>query len=215
VTELSFDVVEVFPEPYAVVPNLTARLRVAETTGAVVHAMALRCQVRLDPQRRRYTDQEAEGLLDLFGPRARWTATLKPFQWMETSTVAQGFTGSTVVDLPLPCTYDFEVTASKYLHALEAADSPIPLMFLFSGTVFTRGVAGFGVERIPWDREATYELPVTVWRDLVQAHYPNTGWLRLDQDTLAALARYKSSHGLIGLDVAVSDLLQGAGEVIA
>lgn len=108
-----------------------------------------------------------------------------------------------------------EVTASKYLHALDEAGSTVPLVFLFSGTVFTRGVAGFGVERIPWDRESTYDLPVAVWRELVQAHYPNTGWVRLDHDTLAALARYKAAHGLIGLDVAISDLLQGAGEVIA
>jgi hypothetical protein len=215
VTELTFRVEDVFPEPFAVAPNLTARVEVTESSGAVVHAMAVRCQVRIDPQRRRYTDTEVEGLLDLFGPRERWTSTLKPFQWMQTSTVAQGFTGSSTVELPLPCTYDFEVTASKYLHALDEAGSTVPLVFLFSGTVFTRGVAGFGVERIPWDRESTYDLPVAVWRELVQAHYPNTGWVRLDHDTLAALAKYKAAHGLLGLDVAIANLLQGAGEVIA
>lgn len=124
-TELSFHVEDVFPEPFAVAPNLTARVEVTESSGAAVHALAVRCQVRIDPQRRRYTDGEAEGLLDLFGPRERWTATLKPFQWMQTSTVAQGFTGSSVVELPLPCTYDFEVTASKYLHALDEAGSTV------------------------------------------------------------------------------------------
>ncbi|MFZ2173170.1 MAG: DUF6084 family protein [Rhodococcus sp. (in: high G+C Gram-positive bacteria)] len=214
-TEVSFEVLDVSPEPFAVAPNLTARVRVTESTESVVHAMAVRCQVRIDPGRRRYTDLEARGLLDLFGSRERWASTLKPFQWMETSTVAQGFTGSSVVDLPLPCTYDFEVTASKYLHALEVSGSTVPLIFLFSGTVFTRGATGFGVERIPWDREAVYDLPVTAWRDLVRAHFPNTGWLRLDRDTLAALARYKSERGLLGLDAAIADLLQGAGEVMS
>lgn len=213
-TELVFEIVEVVPESFACSPNLTARVKVTEVTGERVHALALRCQVRIDPQRRRYSEAEAQGLLDLFGPRARWAETLKPFSWIHTSTVAQGFTGSSVVELPLPCTYDFEVGAAKYLHALADAGAVVPLSFLFSGTVFTRGTAGFGVDRISWDREASYAMPVHIWSDLVHAHFPNTGWIRLDHDTLAALARYRSARGLLGLDAAISDLVQGAGEVI-
>ena len=57
--------------------------------------------------------------------------------WLHASTVAQGFTGRTEIDLPLPCTYDFEVSGTTYLHALR--DGEIPLLFLFSGTVFTAG----------------------------------------------------------------------------
>ena len=37
---------------------------------------------------------------------------------MQCNTTVQGFTGSTEVDLALPCTYDFEVVGSRYLHAL-------------------------------------------------------------------------------------------------
>ena len=105
-----------------------------------MHAIALRCQVRIEPLRRGYSDEEAAGLLDLFGPRERWATTQHTFLWLHTTAMVQGFTGATQVDLPLECTYDFEVAASKYLHALR--DGTVPLLFLFSGTVFSKGSAG-------------------------------------------------------------------------
>jgi len=116
--ELTFSVVDVVPERYAATPNLLARVRIGETTGERVHALALRAQVRIEPQRRRYDDVEERALLDLFGGRSRFAETLRPFAWLHASTVAQGFVGSTEVDLPLPCTYDFEVAGTTYLHAL-------------------------------------------------------------------------------------------------
>lgn len=213
-TALSFTVLGVEPDPYAATPELTARLRIDETSGAVVHAIALRCQVRIESQRRRYTDAEAEGLLDLFGPRERWSSTLRNFLWMNATTMVQGFTESCGVNLPLPCTYDFEVSASKYLHALERSGSAVPIEFLFSGTVFTKGETGFSVAQVPWDRQASYDLPVEAWRSLVEAHFPNTGWVRLDHDTIAALARFKSERGLISLESAVNELLARRGEAI-
>ena len=110
------------------------------------------------------------GLSALFGERERWADTLRPFLWMQTSTMVQGFTGITEVDLPLPCTYDFEVTGSRYLHAVGSGE--VPLALLFSGTVFTRGVSGFGVEQVPWDCEATYRLPVEVWQQMIRPTTP-------------------------------------------
>lgn len=211
-SEVSFAVRDVAVEPYAVVPILTARVRVAATGDEPVHAMALRSQVRIEPHRRAYTDDEASGLLDLFGPRERWDSTLRSFLWLQCSAVVPGFTGTAEVDLPLPCTYDFEVAASKYLHALR--EGTVPLTFLFSGTMFLRGTNGFGVQQIPWDREDHYDLPVTVWRDLIRAHFPNTGWVRLGRDTVEALAAYKSARGLTGLDDAVAGLLAQAREEI-
>ena len=120
-------------------PVLTARLGIAAGGDDPIHAIALRCQVRIEPLRRGYSDDEAAGLLDLFGPRERWANTQRTFLWQHTTAMVQGFTGATEVDLPLECTYDFEVAASKYLHALR--DGAVPLQFLFSGTVFIAGPA--------------------------------------------------------------------------
>lgn len=202
-SEVTFGVLDVSPEPYAVTPVLTARIGVAADTP--VHAIALRCQVRIEPLRRGYTDEEAAGLLDLFGPRERWATTQHNFLWQHSSTMVQGFSGATQVDLPLECTYDFEVTAAKYFHALR--DGMIPLQFLFSGTVFAKGNQNFSVHHVPWDREDHYDLPVSVWQHLIRLHYPNTGWLRLGRDTIDALVEFKSARGLLSLDDAVTALL--------
>jgi hypothetical protein len=203
-SEVTFAVVEVAPEPYAVTPILMARVGVAVDGDDPIHAIALRCQVRIDPLRRAYDDDEAAGVVDLFGPRERWGRSQHPFLWQHTSTMVPGFTGNTQVNLPLECT--FEVAASKYLHALR--DGTVALQFLFSGTVFVAGATGFAVEQVPWDREDTYAMPVSVWHDLMRQHYPNTGWLRVDHDTLSALAAYRSAHGLLSLDEAVTALLR-------
>lgn len=210
-TDFAFTVLDLQPEPYAAAPQLTARLRVTESTGAEVHAIALRCQVRILPQRRGYTPEEEPGLLDLFGERGRWPTTLKSFLWLQCSTLVQGFTGAADVDLALPCTFDFDVAASKYLHALR--DGEIPLVFLFSGTVFTKGLTGFGVEQVPWDLEASYRLPVAAWSQLMDLYFPNTGWIRLDRDVLAALSHYKSARGLTSWDATVEALLSGNAAV--
>ncbi len=200
-----FSVVDVFAEPYAAAPQLTARLRIQETSGETIHAIALRCQVRIEPQRRRYEEADETGLRALFGDRDRWVDTLKPFLWMQCNSMVQGFTGITEVDLSLPCTYDFEVTGSRYLHAVGEGD--IPIIFLFSGTVFTKGVNGFGVVQVPWDCEASYLLPVQVWQQMIAAYYPHTGWIRLDHDVLSELAAFKAQHGLTTWEETVQTLL--------
>ncbi|HSK56414.1 MAG TPA: DUF6084 family protein [Jiangellales bacterium] len=209
----SFTVLDIVAEPYAAAPQLTARIRMQESTGQVVHAVALRCQVRIEAQRRSYSGHEEIGLRSIFGDRSRWVDTLKPFLWMQCSTTVQGFTGSTELDLPLPCTYDFDVTASRYLHSL--ADDTVPLALLFSGTVFTRGPAGFGVEQVPWDCEARYSLPVSVWQQLIDRYFPGTGWIRLDRELLARMADYRARHGLTTWDETVQRLLAYDDEVLS
>jgi len=203
--DVTFAVIDVAPEPYAVTPVLTARVGVAASGADPVHAIALRCQVRIEPLRRSYSDDEAAGLTDLFGPRQRWATTQRTFLWQHCSAMVPGFTGNATVALALDCTYDFEVTAAKYLHALR--DGALPLQFLFSGTIFVKSERGFSVQQVSWDCEDRYDMPVAVWRDLIAQHYPNTGWVRFSHETAAALAAYKSAHGLLDLDHAVTSLL--------
>jgi hypothetical protein len=209
-TDLVFDCVDAQPDRYAAVPTLQLKLRISETTGAQVHAIALRCQIRIQPQRRRYSAEEADGLLELFGEPARWGDTLKPLQFATVSLMVPSFTGSTELDLPVPCTYDFEVAAAKYLHALR--DGEVPLLLLFSGTVFTRGLSGFSVDQVPWHKDATYRLPVSVWRELMDRFFPGSGWIRVRRDTLDALQRFKAVRALPTWDDALEALFKEAGE---
>jgi hypothetical protein len=204
-TQLAISVLDVAPERYAVAPNLMVKLRIEESTGQPIHAIALRCQVRIEPQRRAYTGPERAGLVELFGLPEQWSKTLTPFLWTHASTTVRGFSGSIDVDLPVTCTYDFEVAAAKYLHTLR--DGEIPLVFLFTGTVFTRGITGFGVEQISWDLEATHRMPVKVWHDLMDLYFPGSGWIRVDRDTLDALVQFKAARGLTSWEEAFSALL--------
>ncbi len=207
-TGITFTVVDIAPEPYAVTPALTASVDVATPVDDPVHAIALRCQVRIEPLRRGYSDAEAAGLLDLFGPRERWASSQHTFLWQHCAAMVPGFTGTTRVRLPLAVTYDFEVAGAKYLHALRGGT--VGLQFLFSGTIFTRSDHGFLVQQVPWECEDRYAMPVSVWRTAITQHYPNTGWLRLRHDTITALAAYKSSRGLLDLDETIAALLDGA-----
>jgi hypothetical protein len=207
VTVLAFRVLDIAPEPYAATPILNARVRIEETTGVTVHAMALRGQVRIDPQRRDYDQEEAVGLGDLFGARERWNTTLKPFLWMHTTAMVRGFTGAIDVDLPLACTYDFEVAATKYLHAVRKGD--IPLSLMWSGTVFTRGATDFQVEQIPWNCDVDYQMPTTVWRQAMDIFFPGSAWIRVPRPTLDALQQWKSERGLLTWEAAFAALLDG------
>jgi Family of unknown function (DUF6084) len=205
VTDLGFEVLDVAPQQHAAAPHLLFRLRVTESSGAVVHAVALRAQVRIEPQKRPYDHSERDGLLDLFGSPDRYGRTLKPFLWTHATAMVQGFEGSREFDLPVACTYDFDVAATKYLHALAGGD--VPLVLLFSGTVFTRGATGFSVEQLSWSLEATCRLPVASWRDLMDLYFPGAGWIRLDRDSIDALARYRSLHGLTSWEQTLAALL--------
>ena len=204
-TELAFEVIDVLPQQHAAAPHLLFRLRVTETSGAVVHAIALRAQLRIEPQRRHYDAGEQEGLADLFGTSDRYANTLKPFLWTHATAMVQGFEGSREFDLPVACTYDFDVSATKYLHALR--DGDVPLVLLFSGTVFTRGATGFTVEQLSWSLEAQCRLPVASWHELMDLYFPGSGWIRLDRESIAALARHRTARGLTSWEQTVADLL--------
>lgn len=206
-TKLAFEVVDVRPQEYAAAPHLLFRVRVTEASGQRVHAIALRCQLRIEPQRRPYDPDEHEGLADLFGTPDRYATTLKPFLWTHATAMVQGFDGVTEFDLPVLCTYDFEVGATKYIHAL--SDGNIPLVLLFSGTVFTRGTSGFAVEQLSWSLDAPCRLPVATWRRLMDLYFPGSGWIRLDRETIAALARHKAERGLTSWDQMLVELLPG------
>jgi len=212
-TILAFSVLGARPEPHAAVPTIMLRLKITEARGGAVHALALRCQIRIEPQRRRYDADEEDRLYELFGEAPRWGESLHPFLWTHVSETIAGFTGSTELDVPIACTYDFEVAAAKYLHALSGGD--IPLLLLFSGTVFTRGQSGFTAEPVPWDQEASYAMPVSVWRSVMDQYFPNSGWLRLTRDTLDDLQRFKASRALPTWDQAIEQLLkEAAGDVL-
>jgi hypothetical protein len=213
--DLTFQVEKAEPLLFAAAPHLVFKLRVAQVGNGVepvpIHTVGLRCQVRIEPARRRYGGGEPEKLLDLFGEPPRWSQTLRSMLWTHTSVVVPAFTGSTVVDLPVPCSADFNVAAAKYFHGLE--DGEVPLSLLFSGTIFYAAEDGaLQVAQIPWEKEADFRLPVRVWQDMMNAYYSNTAWLYLRKDVFDRLYRYKTRRGLPTWEQTVESLLPDASE---
>jgi len=208
VAELAFDCIGARVDRYAVVPSLSLILRISETSGQRVEAIALRCQIRIEPARRRYSGVEAERLNDLFGDTERWADTLKPLQFSTVATMVPGFSGACEADLPVPFTYDLEVGSARYFDSLEAGE--IPLLLLFSGTVFTLTDGRMQVQQVPWSKEAAYRLPVSVWREAIDAHFPNSAWIKMSRQTMADLQRFKSAHALPTWDLTLAELLARA-----
>ena len=131
---------------FAATPTLSFQLTITERSGVRVHAIALRCQIRIEPHRRRYTATEAERLHDLFGDTSRWADTVKPIQLATVTAMVPAFTAVTEVELTVPVTYDLEVASARYLQGLDdgtsstekpcsVATNTVPLNSISSGIV--------------------------------------------------------------------------------
>jgi hypothetical protein len=209
--DLNFRVDGAEPERMAATPTMRFKLHVAEALAAgaaptPIHTVALRCQIQIEPARRRYAPDEKRPLLDLFGTPDRWGKTLRPLLWTHASVLVQPFTVGTDMDLPVPCSYDFSLAATKYFDALK--DGEIPLCFLFSGTIFYEGAGGgLQVTQIPWAKDAYFRLPAPSWKKLMDLYYPNSAWLCLRRDVFDQLGDYKASHGLATLEQALEALM--------
>jgi hypothetical protein len=208
--ELFFDWIGARAERYSAVPSLTLSLQISETTGQPVDAVALRCQIRIEPQRRRYSEAEAERLHDLFGDTSRWADTLKPLQFTTVAVMVPGFSGRTQLDLPVPFTYDLEIASTRYFASLD--DGTAPLLLLFSGSVFATVDGRLQVQQVPWSKEISCGLPAKVWREAVDAHFPNSAWVTMRRDTLDELMRFKTRRALPTWDATLRALLTEAGQ---
>lgn len=195
-------------EPFAASPHLAFRLRVTNTAlNETIHSITLRAQIQIEAPRRPYNPNEQAGLADLFGEPARWGRTLKTLLWTHTSVVIPAFSGSTEVRLLVPCTFDFNVAATKYFAGLE--DGDVPLCLQFSGSMFYADNAGpLQVMPIPWDKEVRFRLPVKLWRELMDTYYPGIAWLCLERDAFERLYRYKVERGIPTWEQALDSLLR-------
>lgn len=212
--DLSFEVVSAEAPAFAAVPTLIFKLRVDNASEEErIHGVFLRCQIQINVTRRRYSAEAQARLLEVFGEPKRWRETLRSLLWTHASTVVPQFSESIIVDLPVPCTYDFEVVSTKYFNALEEGD--IPLNFLFSGTIFYEGEEGnLQVAQISWSKEASFHLPVVLWQEMMQRYYPNSAWIHLQKEVFDRLYRYKATQSFPTWEEVMVSLLQASGEEV-
>ncbi len=205
--DLQFAVEGAEAVPYSAIPLLALKLRIRNTDRSEhITSILLQTQIQIEASRRHYTPPEQETLLDLFGEPERWSQTLRNTLWTHATVNVPTFQGETCADLPVPCTFDFNVGATKYFHALEGGT--VPLCLLFSGTVFYDDQErGFQIARISWDQEARFKLPVEVWKNVMDLYYPNTAWLALRRDVFDRLHQYKMRTGVATWEEALDVLL--------
>jgi Family of unknown function (DUF6084) len=207
--QLEFSVESAHAVPYAAVPTLGFALRIERPDGGEVRSVALNAQLRIAAAGGGWSEAEQKRPSHVFPEQ--FAKTVRSLLWTNASANVPAFRGSTVHELTIPCTYDFEVAAAKYLEALEGGE--VPLELLFSGGVFYPGPGGrLQVASISWDREAEYRLPVAVWREAMREHFGDSPWLRLGRASFERLHAYKARGAFASWDDAVDALLAAAGE---
>ena len=205
--DLDFKITGVEPAAHGLTPLLNFKVDVTNSPATeTIHSVILQAQIQIQSTQRRYAAGEKEKLKDLFGAPERWGETLRARLWTITHTTVRSFSGTTSALLTIPCTYDLNVMATKYFYALEEGE--VPLLFLFSGTIFYEAAGGkFQVQQISWNKECAYRMPVKVWQELMDHHYPNSAWLSLNREVFERLSTYRREHGHATWDQTIEQLL--------
>ena len=205
---LSFAIESAEAVPFAAAPTIAFKLSVTNAvSGETIQSVALRCQLLIEASKRRYSAAERDTLRDLFGESERWSQTMRSLLWCQIGVTVPEFSGSIGLDLPVACTFDFNVAAAKYFHAA-VSNEDVPLCFQFSGTIFYPAADGtLQIAQIGWDKETRFRLPARVWREMMDHYYPNSAWLRLRRDVFERLYAYKRNQGLATWEQALESLL--------
>jgi uncharacterized protein DUF6084 len=199
---------------FAATPSIAFEMAIKNADPReTLHTVVLRSQIQIEVARRKYTSQDQEKLRDLFGEPERWGQTLRPLLWTHASVVVPQFTGSTTVNMQVPCTFDFNIAATKYFNGLD--DGDIPLCLMFSGTVFYDDAEGsMRVAPISWDKETRFRLPLKTWQDMMDIYYPNIAWLSLRRDVFELLHEYKVRHGIPSWEQTIEKILAEVGDTV-
>ena len=178
-----------------------------------IHTVALRCQIQIEVTRRRYTPGEQEQMLDLFGRPDRWSQTLRSLLWTHVNWVVPAFAGAeTVVDMQVPCSFDFNVAATKYFAGL--ADGEIPLAVSLQRKCLLRSAGKPSASCADFvGTGGSLQASRKVWREMMDIYYPNSVWINLHKDVFERLYRYKMQHGLLNWEQALERILAEEVEV--
>lgn len=205
--ELEFQVTGAEAVTHGLSPLVHFHLLISASEGEQIQTVLLQAQVQLQCPQRTYSPQEKRNLVEIFGPPESWGQTLRNRLWTHTQATVGAFEGITRTVLPAPCTFDLNLAVTKYFYGLTEGD--VPLLFLFSGSLFYTDSEGrLQVQRISWNKECTYRMPLQVWRQLMEQHYPNSAWLYLRRDVFDRLCAYKRAEGLASWEEVIERLLK-------
>ncbi|MBA3962127.1 MAG: hypothetical protein H0X40_09525 [Chthoniobacterales bacterium] len=211
--DLDFKILGVEAANYGIVPLLHFKLEITnQPADQVIQSVMLQSQIQLQPTQRAYQAAEKEKLGELFGTPDRWGQTLRARLWTHATANVRQFTEKTETILSVPCTYDLNVSATKYFYALEGGE--VPLLFLFSGTIFYQGPdERLQIQQVSWNKECAYRMLVSTWQKMMDEHYPNTAWLSLDRGLFERLYAFRRREGLADWEQTIERLLPEPNEL--
>lgn len=191
---LAFEITGVEAVARGLTPLLQFKVAVTHSGAEPIHSILLHTQIQIQAPNRPYSAHEKQNLVELYGPPERWGQTLRNRLWTTADTTISGSAGRATALFSIPCTYDLSLAATKYFYGLEAGE--IPLLFLFSGTIFYGDESGrLQARPISWDSEAQFRLPLSQWKNLMEHHFPNSAWLYLRRDVFDRLYACKRANG--------------------
>ncbi len=195
----------------AAAPTLVFDLDVTDRSERQVFTIALAVKIAIEPARRAYDEETRERLTELLGEPGRVGAPTRTMPWAEVDVLVQPFRGSGSVAVPVPCGYDLEIAATNYFRSV--AGGEVPLVFHFNGSVYYAGDDGrMQIVQISWEEQAETRMPIAVWQAMIDAHYPNRGWVPAGAETIERLRRFKLEAGLPSYEAALERLLDAGGE---
>ena len=208
--DLNFKVSGVGASQRGLTPLLYFKTEIVNRAPAeAIQSIMLHAQIQVQSAQRAYTATEKEKLRDLFGKPEDWGHTLRNKLLAHANCIVPGFADRTEAVLVVPCTFDLNVAAAKYFYALE--DGEVPLLFLFSGTMFYSDPEGrLQIQQISWEKEASWRMPISAWRDMMDRHYPNTAFMWLDRGVFDRLYEFKRQQGFATWEQAMERLLARA-----
>jgi hypothetical protein len=207
--ELEFRISGARAVPHTAAPLLGLEVEISNRPETQpLRGILLRCQLRIDPHRLKVTPEQAHALRHVFGEGAIRARSLSPLLWQTLNINVPPFSGATRVELEIPCSPDLELVPTKIFRAIDAGHVPIGL--LFSGTVFYGELGALQVTQLPWSSEAWFDLPVDVWRSVLDQHLGARAVLPLDRALIDRLYRYRMDNDVASWDQAVSTLLDAA-----
>jgi hypothetical protein len=208
--DLKFEIISSRVKPYAVLPTLVFDLQITNNhPQEQVYAAALKCQLMIEAVKRRYDRESKDRLFELFGDHTRWEETLRSFFWQIINIPVPAFSGKTVIEINIPCSEELSTAAGKYFYSVR--DDEVPLAFLFSGTLFYKNANDdLEVTMIPWEKEALYKMPASLWQELMDVYFPNCRWLSIRKDIYERLVEYKAKSLFPTLSGCLENILEAA-----
>jgi len=201
--ELRFSICGAAPVQYAASPLLALDVRIEAPEP--VESLLLRTSVRIEAGARETTPDEEARLKELFGNKDQWSRGSRSVMWTQVVNVVSAFSESTQVAITLPVSYDLAAIASKYLRALDGGT--VPIRAQFAGTAFFRREQGLSAAPIALDREASFELPVRTFNEVVEQHFPGSAVITVKRELFDRLEAVRIERGLASFDQAIEALL--------